>query len=451
MSNLKDSTSVVISKSPVLSVSSVEAQRASPASFSVGSSSSMDFILSPYSSPTQSPIGSELSSSTLFPFSVENMMFGGANIGNLSTTKTDDDAITLVLAAYEQGVRSFHVSALYGGGLAEVRLGKALKILKEQHGARLSRDDIKLYITVGESSYSSDQEDAQAYDAPVPDVFKNPLHDKIRYQYDAAGIIGSFRDSLARLQVSQSDLAAVLVHDLDLYTHIEDAYEIHLAQFVHHGGYDALYSLKKKYGFDIGFGTRDTDLFASLLEGGHEYDHLMLQGGYTLLENNAFDSVLPVCMEHNVRVTIAGPFSSGLLAKPEVGSWLHHRDVQEGSTSLLKAQEMHRVCNENGVCLKQAALQYPLTHPCIDTVAVGAESIEQLMENCDLIKGPYLGGDFYEEILMVQEIDYEQDSSSLFSFLSQFEPAMPPPAALLCEDLPFNDSSIDSSSDEATL
>ena len=193
MSDLKDSTSVVTSKSPALSISSVEAQRASPASFSVGSSSSMGFInstnLSPCSSPAQSPIGSELSSNTLFPFSIENMMFGGANLGNLLTAKTDDDAITLVLAAYERGVRSFHVSSLYGGGLAEVRLGKALKILKEQHGARLSRDDIKLYITVGESPYSSDQEDAQSYDAPVPDIFKNPLHDKIRYQYDAAGII----------------------------------------------------------------------------------------------------------------------------------------------------------------------------------------------------------------------------------------------------------------------
>ena len=95
MSDLKDSTSVVISIFPTLSISSVEAQRASPASFSVGSSSSMDFInstnLSPCSSPAQSPIGSELSSNTLFPFSIENMMFGGANLGNLLTTKTDDD------------------------------------------------------------------------------------------------------------------------------------------------------------------------------------------------------------------------------------------------------------------------------------------------------------------------------------------------------------------------
>lgn len=450
MSDIKDS------RSPALSVSSVEAQRASPASFEVGPSSSMGFInttdLSACSPLSESPSGSDLSSSALFPFSIENMMFGGANLGNLLTAKTDEDAIILVLAAYEQGVRNFHVSALYGGGLAEVRLGKAFKFLKEQHGARFSKDDINLYITVGESPYSTGELDAQAYDAPVPAVFKTPLHDKIRYQYDAAGIIESFRNSLARLQVVPADLAGVLVHDLDLYTHIEDAYETHLAQFVYHGGYDALYSLKKKYDFKIGFGTRDTDLFGSLLKAGHRYDHLMLQGGYTLLENNAFDSVLPICMEYGVRVTIAGPFASGLLAKPEAGSWLHHQEVKDGSSSLIKAREIHRICDESGACVKQAALQYPLTHPVIDSVAVGADSLAQLLENCDLIKGPYLGGDFYGELLMVQDIDCEQGSSALFSFLSQFEPAKPP-AALLCEDLPFQDSAIDSSSDtnEATL
>ena len=42
------------------------------------------------------------------------------------------DAIDLVIRAYQQGIRNFHVSALYGGGLAEIRLGKALKILKKR-------------------------------------------------------------------------------------------------------------------------------------------------------------------------------------------------------------------------------------------------------------------------------------------------------------------------------
>ena len=60
------------------------------------------------------------------------MMFGCANLV-IKNIKSEMDAIDLVIRAY-QGIRNFHVSALYGGGLAEIRLGKALKILKKDYG-----------------------------------------------------------------------------------------------------------------------------------------------------------------------------------------------------------------------------------------------------------------------------------------------------------------------------
>ena len=52
--------------------------------------------------------------------------FGGAGIGNLLRTVTDDDARATVDAAWDAGVRGFDTAPHYGLGLSERRLGAAL-------------------------------------------------------------------------------------------------------------------------------------------------------------------------------------------------------------------------------------------------------------------------------------------------------------------------------------
>ena len=79
------------------------------------------------------------------------------------------------------------------------------------------------------------------------------------------------------------------------------------------------------------------------------------------------------------------------------------------------------ICDESSVSIKQAALQYPLTHPAIDMCCVGSDDIHQLMENVEYIQAPFLGIDFYEQVLT---IDIEKEYT---------------PVAQLCFNLPFYD------------
>ena len=57
---------------------------------------------------------------------VTRLGFGAAPIGNLFTRVADGDATAAVDAAWNAGVRFFDTAPLYGHGLSERRLGRAL-------------------------------------------------------------------------------------------------------------------------------------------------------------------------------------------------------------------------------------------------------------------------------------------------------------------------------------
>src|SRR5258708_31116061 len=67
--------------------------------------------------------------------------FGGAAIGNLYTEVDDDVAEAAVRFAYEQRIRYFDTAPLYGYGLSEERLGKAL--------AGLADGEVRISTKVG--------------------------------------------------------------------------------------------------------------------------------------------------------------------------------------------------------------------------------------------------------------------------------------------------------------
>ena len=52
--------------------------------------------------------------------------FGTAPLGNMYRDIPEDEALATVDAAWNSGIRYFDGAPLYGAGLAELRLGKAL-------------------------------------------------------------------------------------------------------------------------------------------------------------------------------------------------------------------------------------------------------------------------------------------------------------------------------------
>ena len=67
--------------------------------------------------------------------------FGTAPLGNMNRDIAEAEAQATVDAAWNHGVRYFDTAPLYGAGLAEVRLGAALK--------KHSRDEFMLSSKVG--------------------------------------------------------------------------------------------------------------------------------------------------------------------------------------------------------------------------------------------------------------------------------------------------------------
>src|ERR1700721_4840580 len=52
--------------------------------------------------------------------------FGGAPLGNMHRIVTEDEADATVAAAWDAGLRYFDTAPLYGHGLSETRIGRAL-------------------------------------------------------------------------------------------------------------------------------------------------------------------------------------------------------------------------------------------------------------------------------------------------------------------------------------
>ncbi len=130
------------------------------------------------------------------------------------------------------------------------------------------------------------------------------------YSYD--GVMRSHYDSLKRLGVERIDI--LLVHDIDKPTHgSREAADRRIRELFDDGGYRALEELRAGGVVkSIGAGMNEWEASETLLGLG-DFDCFLLAGRYTLLEQEALDSFLPLCEERNVSIIIGGPFNSGIL------------------------------------------------------------------------------------------------------------------------------------------
>src|SRR5436190_9355866 len=129
--------------------------------------------------------------------------FGGAPLGNLFTPIAHDDAVALVRAAQERGVRYFDTAPHYGNGLSEHRIGAALR--------NVPRDDFLLSTKVGRLLIPDGNapRNQNSYVDVLPFVQ--------RWDYSFDGTLRSIDDSLQRLSLSRIDY--VFIHDIAADAH----------------------------------------------------------------------------------------------------------------------------------------------------------------------------------------------------------------------------------------
>ncbi|KAA0098968.1 aldo/keto reductase [Mycolicibacterium sp. P1-18] len=299
------------------------------------------------------------------PLTVTALGFGATAIGGMYTEVSDDDADETVAAAWAAGLRYFDAAPQYGRGNGETRLGHGL--------ARYPRDDYVLSSKVGrllraDADPHPDDFDStgRPYDAGAPDV-------ATVYDYSRDGVLRSIEESLVRLGTDRLDVA--LVHDPDDY--VDEA----LAT-----AFPILIELRdQKVVSAIGAGMNQT---AALERFARESDPdvFLLAGRYTLLEQTALQSFLPLCAERGIAVVAGGVFNSGLLADAGPGARYDYDPAP--ADVVARAHRLSEVCRRHDVPLKAAALQFPLAHPAVAAVLTGARSRAEIVENVRLFDRP---------------------------------------------------------------
>jgi D-threo-aldose 1-dehydrogenase len=170
------------------------------------------------------------------------------------------------------------------------------------------------------------------------------------------------------------------VHDLDLFTHKTDAVlEEKRAAFMG-GGLAALTALRDQ-GVITAFGAGLNEWQASqwLAERG-DFDIFLLAGRYTLLEQEALETFLPLCAARGIGIVIGGPYNSGILATgAREGAYFNYDPAPRHI--LDKVAAIDAVCAAHDVRLVDAAFRFPLMHPSVISVIPGGQSPAEMASN----------------------------------------------------------------------
>ncbi len=203
--------------------------------------------------------------------SVSRIGLGGGGIGGLYTPVSEQQAVDTVLKAFDLGITYLDTAPLYGMGKSEIAIGKAI--------AKHKPERLTISTKVGIL----------------------PSGDSIKYDFGREGILKSFESSLTRLGLDRIDIA--FIH------YPEDHYDEALAN-----AYTALLELKSQGRIRaIGVGMNQWQMEERFAREG-SFDCFLLAGRYTLLDQSAISTFLPLCLEKGISVILGGPFNSGILA-----------------------------------------------------------------------------------------------------------------------------------------
>jgi D-threo-aldose 1-dehydrogenase len=285
--------------------------------------------------------------------------FGSAPIANLGRPVEDDEWTGAVPAAWEAGVRYFDTAPHYGLGLAERRLAEALD--------RRPRDELVVSTKVGRLLEPRDNPQRRR----DREGFAVPADLRRVRDYSREGVRRSLESSLERLELDRLDI--LFVHDPD--DHEQPALD---------GAFPALEELRAQGAItSYGAGMNQSAMLARFIER-TDLDVVMVAGRYTLLDQSALDDLLPAALAGDVSVVAAGVFNSGVLATDRPRRTATYDYRRAPAAILERAARIAAVCERHGTTLPAAAVQFPLGHPAVATVCLGARSAAQVERNAAL-------------------------------------------------------------------
>ena len=296
---------------------------------------------------------------------------GGTGLANMYTGVSDDEAGATIDRAFGLGIDYIDTAPAYGAGLSESRIGAALR--------GRARDS---FVLSSKAGYVFEE---LPEDAEVESLWSHAPRVSQSFDFSRGAILSSIEQSLERLGVDRLDMVAI--HDPDGAASVDpDAgpYDrSHFAQAMDEA-YPALAELRDQGVIDcIGVGLNGWEMLADFARA-RDFDYFLLAGRYTLLEQEPAAELFPLCLVKGIKIVVGGAFSSGILAADDP-STARYNYAEPPAEVVDRVRRLAGICSDHGVSLKAAALQFPLAHPVVASIVVGARSAAEIEENAALL------------------------------------------------------------------
>lgn len=278
---------------------------------------------------------------------------GCASLG--SPSLSDREAEAVIERAVDRGIRFFDVAPLYGGGLAEARLGRVLRALPRDHFILCTKTGV-----------------TRPYGQPPIPPGGTRRREADVWDYSPQATRASVARSLERLQVDRIDV----VHLHDVEDHAEQCLE----------AYHALAELRAGGMLGaIGIGSNFVAPVRELIAR-EAFDAFLIAGCYTLLEQSGA-CLLDEARARGIRAVVGGVFNSGILAAwPQDRPTFGYRAADESVAR--RTGQIAAVCERHGVPIAAAALQFVHAHPGVATTLLGPASVDELDANLAALSHP---------------------------------------------------------------
>lgn len=291
---------------------------------------------------------------------------GGVAIGNGFAPCTDEQAHATMQAAWDGGSRFFDTSPFYGFGLSERRMGQFLHNHKP--------GEYVLSTKIGRVFKASKE-------PPAPSLWKEPSPFSYKYDYTAAGTRRSIEDSLQRLGVSQIDI--VFIHDLSPDTNDFGRPWTEVYEEAAKGAMPELTRMRNEGMIKAwGFGINRPDAALRAIDTA-DFDICLLATQYSLIDHEeAMTKTFPALEKKGVSVVVGAPLNAGFLA----GRDRYHYAGTFPPGVKEKRQKLNQICEQHGIDLRTAALQFAAAPSVVSAIIPGARSAEQVQANVQSMK-----------------------------------------------------------------
>ncbi|TMR08659.1 aldo/keto reductase [Nonomuraea turkmeniaca] len=281
------------------------------------------------------------------PVPLPRVGLGGGPLGNYLHPISDAAAQSVMDTAWESGIRYYDTAPFYGLGLSERRMGRALR----EH----PRSEYVLSTKVGRLVRPGPGDNGG---------FAVPADRHIEWDFTRDGVMRSVEESLDRLGIGHVDI--LFIHDPDRHwpQALDEAYPA-LADLRSQGVVRA-----------VGVGMNQSPMLVDFVKQ-TDLDLLLAANQITLLRRTAFDELLPLCQDRDIPVIAASLFHRGLLAATE-----------PPADAPAEVHAFAAACDRHDVPLPAAALQFPLRHPAVRTVLVGAHAPAHVTANLQALDHP---------------------------------------------------------------